>query len=740
VNTVNTVSQDRPEPSLARAYRWCLKAYPASYRATFGEDIMFALEDSHRGERRPSLRECASLVAAGYRRRLAGARSDKLGAIYAIVLTFESALAVALVAAALTLTADFWSSPAPVGFTRFHSLTFEIGGYAHDAVTLVAYFMALGALAASLGIAAVRAWGRVGAVLPQDGSTPGMAHWSAFDAAVLMAQPIVLFAAALCLAVKLDSGTSGYGAVSEDQGRLSTVLLAGGFLAGWVVIGVMWRRMHDSAPAIRKAGVMALVVAAVPFLAFGVAGGRFGGPGSVTPVEAWAPMIPQATQNPAGSDLATGFTEMRLTATGAVAPFALMCLDPAHCLALGLQYSDPPAKYGALLSTSGEHVSVSPFRATAGTPPAPPGSTSSVICESQSCLFVPAGLAELTCPSAQSCYAMAGSSPNTESFVRSTDGGTSWQQIHVPTNMVRAGVAPDTSARVACMSALDCVFAGAEGLAVSDDGGRSWSSVDLYSSLPTPSGLQQPVTREIFLGGLACPTSRACLAAVEVEGVSRGQLALTTWLLSTRDGGHTWARREVAPLTVGAEVVANNGVVGAQSFDCSTALHCLLVAVPPSPRPAASVKVFVTSNGGATFSVAAAPPAWNLGPDSDLGGAAVMCEHNLTCWAILPGRGVRNLWRSSDGGLSWSQSSPLPEGIAFGVESIHAFGNGGSVSGATISCPTSQACVAVGYRINDEQAAQPNVIVSTLDGGRTWQLASIPDLPAQYRPRPPRVG
>jgi hypothetical protein len=34
---------------------------------------------------------------------------------------------------------------------------------------------------------------------------------------------------------------------------------------------------------------------------------------------------------------------------------------------------------------------------------------------------------------------------------------------------------------------------------------------------------------------------------------------------------------------------------------------------------------------------------------------------------------------------------------------------------------------------------QPNVFVSTTDGGRTWDVESIPALPPKYRPLPPIV-
>ena len=73
------------------------EAYPAWYRVAFGDDLVAVLEESHAGERRPSARECASLVVAGLGRRVAAARSDKAGAVYAFALTLECLGALTLV-------------------------------------------------------------------------------------------------------------------------------------------------------------------------------------------------------------------------------------------------------------------------------------------------------------------------------------------------------------------------------------------------------------------------------------------------------------------------------------------------------------------------------------------------------------------------------------------------------------------------------------------------------------------
>ena len=109
----------------------------------------------------PRPRECASLVVAGLRRRAAAARSDKTGAVYAFALTLECAATITLTATGINLTIELWSSP-PYQVSELQNLAFRIGSYQHHLLDLAAYLVLLGLLASLLGLAATRAWGRVG--------------------------------------------------------------------------------------------------------------------------------------------------------------------------------------------------------------------------------------------------------------------------------------------------------------------------------------------------------------------------------------------------------------------------------------------------------------------------------------------------------------------------------------------------------------------------------------------------
>jgi hypothetical protein len=711
---MNTVGGNGPANSLSRAYRYCLRAYPAWYRLAFGDDLVAVLEESHAGERRPSARECASLVVAGLRRRAAAARLDKAGAVYAFAVTLECVAALALFATGINLAIELWSSP-PYPLWQLQNLAFRIGSYQHHPLDLVAYLLLLVLLAVLLGLAATQAWERVGtpeldADLPDD-REPGsvvMERWSALDAGVLIAQPVIAFMSALALSVRVDNVPPFVGALSKDQGRGSTALLVVGLATGCVLTGLMWRRMRLGAAPMSRATVVALSLAVVPWIAFVVAGGQFGGAGSSL---AWAPVILYGPTAPGGSDLGTGFTTVRLAATGQTDPLSVACSDPAHCLAFGVPWDvSGAASYGAIYSTSDGQWHVAPFRITRA--------------ES---LTAPFGQNALTCPGSRTCYVLSTNASQLAGLAKSTDGGLHWQPIALPFKQpepLNSYSIPGLQA--ACMSENACVFAVPQGFAVTLDGGSSWVNTTLYSSLPVPGGLAAQGVLNSYLAGVACPSARACFVTVEVLKRSRGYESSTTWLFSTRDAGRTWTRGPIGPLTVRATGLSLP-MFTPGSFACADVLHCVLVVPADSRGPA---RVLETADGGATFAVASAPTAW--GHDQ----IGVTCVGGLHCWALPASEGQQEIWRSVDDGRHWSEASPLPDGIAFGA-ALFRYGDPTPESGI-FACPSAERCVAIGYRPN-LGALQPNVFVSTSDGGRNWVVESVPALAPPYRPRAPIV-
>jgi hypothetical protein len=445
---MTTVGAEDPASSLSRAYRCCLRAYPAWYRLAFGDDLVAVLEESHAGERRPSVRECASLVAAGLGRRVAAARSDKAGAVYAFAVTLECVAALILVATGIRLAVELWSRP-PYPLSQLQNLAFRIGGYQHHLLDLAAYLLLLVVLAVALGSAGTGAWERVGTpaldAVPDDrvpaGSVVVMERWSALDAGVLIAQPVIAFMGALALSVRVDAVRPSVGALSKDQSRVSTAILVVGLATGFVLTGLMWRRMRLGAAPMGRAAMVALFLVAVPWIAFGVGGGRFGAPGSNL---AWAPVISYGPTAPGGRDLGTGFTTVRLAATGQTEPLSVACSDPAHCVAFGLPWDVSGAtSYGAFYSTSGGQWHVAPFPIT--TAPVLNGAFSKNV---------------LTCPGSGECYALSLYAPQPARLARSTDGGLRWKPILLPfkqTEPLSPYGLPGIQA--ACISDNACVFA-----------------------------------------------------------------------------------------------------------------------------------------------------------------------------------------------------------------------------------------------------------------------------------------
>jgi len=711
---MKTLGRKESANSLSRTYRCCLRAYPSWYRVAFGEDLVTVLEESHAGERRPSARECASLVVAGLRRRVAAARSDKAGAVYAFALTLECAATLTLFATGINLAIELWSSP-PYPLPELQNLAFRIGGYQHHLLDLAAYLMLLGLLASLLGLAATGAWGRVGtpesvAVTPDDQDLRSVVgeRWSALDAGVLFAQPVIGFMCALALSVRVDNVPPIVGTLSRYDGDVSTALLVIGFVTGCVLTGLLWRRMRVGATPMSRAAVVAMSLLALPWIAFFVAGGQFGAPASNL---AWAPVILYGPTTPGGSDLGTGFTTVRLAATGQTTPLSIACSNSGHCLALGVPWDIPTAtSYGAIYSTSSGPWHVAPFRIT----------------RAQS-LTVPFAQNRLVCPGPRTCYELSTNAAELPELASSTDGGLHWQAVDLPFKQIQPPNAYSViGLQAACMTEKACVFAVPQGFAVTLDGGSSWVHTTPYSSLPAPGGLRAQGELNSYLDGVACPSARVCFVAVVIVERSRGYASSVTWLFSTRDAGRTWTRRPIGPLTVRAtDLSLPTSTAG--SFACADVMHCVLVVPADSHAPA---RVLATTDGGATFAVASAPTAW--GDDQ----ISVICVARPVCWALPASEGQHEIWRSTDAGLRWSGAAPLPDGIAFGAP-ITRYGGAAPESGM-VACASAERCSALGYRPN-LGAVQPNVFVSTSDGGRTWDVESIPALPKPYRPNPPVV-
>lgn len=293
----------------------------------------------------------------------------------------------------------------------------------------------------------------------------------------------------------------------------------------------------------------------------------------------------------------------------------------------------------------------------------------------------------------------------------SSDGGQHWTVEHVPSAVKRLE-------DVSCASALHCVAVGqsasSAGLAlVTTNGGRSW----LLHMLP---GQPRYVT------SISCPSTRVCFALANhapTGGV----------VLSTQNGGAVWSHHALPPL------VANVG-----ELSCPTATVCEGLAAPsgngalvlrtPNGGTAWSVRRLFTQPGSSAVSLScpAALTCYALGGPSSPGhsvmktingarswsthslgfrlGWTITCGSSTSCVAVGVGSSRVIAERSSNGGLSWSPSSPIPGGLSAAWK---------------LSCSTVSRCVGVGDTSTGPHSLE-GVAIRTVNGGVSWSAHLFP--------------
>jgi hypothetical protein len=691
--------------SLSRAYRLSLRAYPSAYRAAFGDDLAAAIEENHDGEARTSLTECVSLVRSGLQRRLAFAKTDFSATSYALLLTAELGGALWLLAVALFWVVDWWgawSFQQMPGFLS-SSFAFDTTGYQHDWLGLIGFGLSMLVLIALLGSAARQSWRRVGLKSVGDDDRA----WSRLAVAVLLAQPVLLFAAATAIGAWLGrsdlsglQGSGGPGArdlMSSGRADLIGACLLLALLAGGSTI--WWQRRH----VVRATAVIALLAAVVllPSIGFVAAGGTFG----AAPLGPW--WVPNIAFSNRGVGIYTGFTKVIAQPSGATIPVAVQCGSPDACYL----WTAPDPIAGSL----GTLVTIHGRRATFVT------SGESLV------PMVPSLESLVDCPSSSTCFAGAGNAQMP--FERSTNGGRSWTVLRFPFQRRPELVRP----ALACTSATHCIMATVEGLATTEDGGDTWVAKIDFGSLPSPR-VPNEVQSSVALLGASCVNALDCYVGVTAQSSGGGRAASSTWLLSSTDGGLEWRRQLVRALSFSD----NPAVPVALGYGCYGPGHCY--DLPPTfgfgcYGPSGCYfyvpgrGLVFTANGGATVTSR---------PVSDgIGGGTIECVSSTVCWATSGpvGQPIESrLWRSTNGGISWEPTTALPDGLHFGAL-VYRLGTP-ALTSVDLACPTALSCIAIASRTG-AGVTRPNVIVSTTDGGRSWSVVDLPLLPARERPRLP---
>ena len=310
--------------------------------------------------------------------------------------------------------------------------------------------------------------------------------------------------------------------------------------------------------------------------------------------------------------------------------------------------------------------------ATSPVPFAPQGSTS------------PPMSAEMTCPSALTCYLLT----NEKGFqsYKTSDGGVSWKRLVIP------GVVSTT--KFSCPSVSTCFAGGlvAEGVGIhsavlaTSDGGATWQ-IKPFSFAPQ-------------IDSINCPSTTTCVMAV--GGLNYGPDTVPQedvyWSV---DAGGSW--RKATPVPSGLVV----------SLDCPTVTTCIgLTYVQPAHTPI--IESLRTADAGYTWQT-------SLLPLRGIAFDAPSCSDAMHCIAIVqtvpePTDSVQGqlvALASADGGQSW-QTHNLPANVA----------TDGLLSG--LSCPTDEQCWAAILLHQDLGRPQP-VITATSDGGDSWQQDPIID-------------
>jgi photosystem II stability/assembly factor-like uncharacterized protein len=303
----------------------------------------------------------------------------------------------------------------------------------------------------------------------------------------------------------------------------------------------------------------------------------------------------------------------------------------------------------------------------------------------------------LACPSALTCYAVgtaaapsnatSGTVPPAEVEV-TNDGGANWTALTITTTPIDYFGAPSCPTTTTCMVEGDVSGSSASEMFTTTDGGQSWSSQ------PSPGQGNHL---------LSCATSTHCVSLESQVGPGGHGVQYVSSV--TSDGGATWASSFVP------------GTFRAYALQCVTASVCIATGQAPkgyeitNPQDAHGIAAAIYStDGGATWT-----PAEGLGGGDVIG--ALSCADASHCMVIDASDGAdpnTTVLTSSDGGQTWS-ADPTP-GFVPSLTLTH------------VSCPTPTDCWLTGTTspVTNSPASAHGVILSTTDGGQTFESEQVP--------------
>jgi photosystem II stability/assembly factor-like uncharacterized protein len=315
-------------------------------------------------------------------------------------------------------------------------------------------------------------------------------------------------------------------------------------------------------------------------------------------------------------------------------------------------------------------------------------------------------IAALACPAASLCYGLAQSYTGSPQIFITSDGGSTWIVQRAPYNFEIVSTILSCPTTTTCYAlATTSAYPSLATMVVlrTADGGVTWSTRLL--SLPTATGLR----------GIACPSITTCYAVGGQFGDDLHPYPINpqTTIVGTVDSGASW---QIQLSTTGADLAA---------VSCPVVSTCVATGLLTG--------VLGTKDGGATWAIESATVA----------GRDIRCPTTGVCYVVNKS-GPAGIYTTMDGGATWvPQSSPsfLSQGGEYFLEAIsclsisscYASGYAGLVistttsgavwtevssgsraSSSAISCPSDEACFAVG----------PSVTMRTTNGGSTWSVLS----------------
>jgi hypothetical protein len=316
----------------------------------------------------------------------------------------------------------------------------------------------------------------------------------------------------------------------------------------------------------------------------------------------------------------------------------------------------------------------------------------------------------LSCPSAVLCYLTAAKpvpvpqSPQFDVLEVSRDGGQSWTTLGLPSTMsISTPLQCPESGTICLAGGYD---AGRVVLFRTADGGHTWTAY------PVPGAVQ-------YADQVSCTSARVCVGIFTTPMTAAGSEVLVT-----SDGGRTWGPGPALPRGQHPDYLTcqRGTCVLLDQLDLTDNAQSVNGNGPLTVAPG-SWAAWVSHDGGIHWQRGRHPAsAWEMPGNNGLPeSGAIACSDARHCWAVAStsasALGATAVLASTDGGNSWTVQ-PLPADVA------------GRFLPESVSCPTARQCWIggmLGTRTHGQLSQLTSrAVLETGNGGASWRLSPIP--------------